>query len=149
MVGAEKNNKSSEIFIAQGELTNLKSLWESVQLEVDVTTFGCYGITDVLVNGNNYTLSSGDFLTYIQRMYGVESFSLTQSQVPIQDVDIFSADWEELYGSAFSQAAIALSAAGSSANSLRFQNDFTCLEPSQLQNEEGTILSIENNIIQV
>lgn len=116
MVGAEKNNKSSEIFIAQGELTNLKSLWESVQLEVDVTTFGCYGITDVLVNGNNYTLSSGDFLTYIQRMYGVESFSLTQSQVPIQDVDIFSADWEELYGSAFSQAAIALSAAGSSAN---------------------------------
>jgi hypothetical protein len=149
MIGVEKNNKSSEIFITKGDLSGLKSLWESVQLEVEVTTFNCYGISDVLINDSNFTLSSGDFLTYIQRMYGVKSLSLTQSRVSLQNVDIFSADWARLYGSAFSPTAISLSTIGNSATQLRFQNDFTCLEPSQLENQEGTILSIENNIIEV
>ena len=115
--------------------------------EIDIATYGCFGIVNVEEIDSEYILSFSDFVQYTRSFYQTSVFVPQTAQVRIKTLNPLSVYWERNYGRLFTLEAAAFSLLEEKVS--RYQNDFTCLAPSLLKPGSGTLVSIQNNAITV
>ena len=83
---------------------------------------------------------------YLNKAYDFSSTNTlsidANRNIRLDMVNIFGGVWSNAYGPAFSDSELIESSAFA-------KDDFTCLNPSQVQSGSGTISWIQNNIIQL
>ena len=146
-----------ETKLVDGDLANLLDMVETltrilptVQMEIDRQYYFCYGdgaVSTTTAGGVLvYVVRGESFATYLQNAYG-QSVTVVPGGVRAADYmfypsSIFSKVWTDAFGYPF-----VLSDFNSSDNS--FVNDFNCLNPSQLQSNQGTVTGISSRSMTV
>ena len=136
----QKNLKNAAILVIEQKITQLSTLSISIEAEIDKIYYSCYGVNEFEITvkeTSTYTISYVDFSNYALKAFGVAKLTIQETTtIKINVVNILSPVWAKTYGAAFNEKVLAIS------SGFRFKNDFSCLEPSLLQSNSGTILSI-------
>lgn len=114
----------------------------TIQSQIDRQYYFCYGNGKITTSTQNstivYIIRGDSFADYVQTGYGqsvsIDAQTLKRG-INMQTCSIFSSPWVSNYGQPF-----AMSAFSNSAESINA--DFSCLNPSALQSNQGVVQSI-------